>query len=140
MTQLQQPKSMKELVYFTRRKLLPNGKVKVWVFRKECPKCEKDFMHKPLNPKTGKFKLRAKEYVCSECDYSQEAEEYEDTLTANIEYTCPKCGKSGAIQVPFQRKKVTILDEKTGKKKRVDAVSFNCEHCGHQINVTKKMK
>ena len=42
--------------------------------------------------------------------------------------------------VPFKRKKVTVIDDETGKRARVDAVSFSCEHCGHQINITKKMK
>ncbi len=140
MTELKQPKSMKELVYFTRRKILPDGKVKVWVFRELCPKCKKAYMGKPIDPKTKKPKMRAKEYQCPECGFKMEAQEYEDTLTANIEYTCPKCKKSGEIQVPFKRKKVTIVDEKTGKKARVDAIVFTCDYCGFQINVTKKMK
>lgn len=137
--ELQQPKSMKELVYYTQRRLRPKGKAKVWVFRKECPKCEKTFMTKPINPKTGKFKTRAKEYVCSECGYTVEKEEYEDTLTANVEYVCPKCEHEGAKQVSFKRKKVTITDRK-GKKKRVDALVLECDSCGEEIKITKKMK
>ena len=140
MVELKQPKSMSELVYFTRRVVLPDGKVKVWVFREICPKCGKGHMGKPIDPKTKKAKMRAKEYECPECKFTMEAEEYEDTLTANIEYTCPSCKKSGAVSVPFKRKKVTLVNEETGKKKRVDAVIFNCEHCGFSINVTKKMK
>lgn len=140
MAQLRQPKSMDELVYFTRRILLPDGKAKVWVFREICPKCKKGTMGKPIDPKTKKPKMRAKEYECPECKFTMGEDEYEDTLQANIEYTCPKCKKSGAAHVPFIRKKVTIIDEESGKKARVDAVSFNCEHCGNQINITKKMK
>ena len=48
--------------------------------------------------------------------------------------------KSGAKEVPFKRKKVTLVDPGSGKKKRVDAVVVDCDSCGFQINVTKKMK
>ena len=131
---------MKELVYFTQRILLPDGKAKVWVFKEKCPKCGKAFMSKPIDPKTGKPKIRAKEYVCPECGYTVEKEEYEDSLTANIEYICPNCKKKGAKQVPFKRKKITVVNPDSGKKARVDAIVFECEFCGHKINITKKMK
>lgn len=138
--ELRQPKSMSELVYFTNRTILPYGKAKVWVFRENCPECNKGLMGKPVDPKTGKPKTRAKEYVCPECSHTAESEEYEDTLTANIEYTCPKCKKQGSVQVPFKRQKVTITDPETGKKVRADAVVFECGSCGEKINITKKMK
>lgn len=138
--ELRQPKSMSELVYFTNRTILPYGKAKVWVFRGNCPKCDKGLMGKPVDPKTGKTKTRATEYVCPECKYTAENEEYEDTLTANIEYTCPICKKQGSVQVPFKRQKVTIANPETGKKVRVDAVVFECGSCGEKINITKKMK
>ena len=138
--ELKQPKSMSELVYFTQRVILPNGKAKVWVFKADCPKCGEGIMGKPVNPKTGKVKTRAVEYVCPKCAYTVEKEEYEDTLTANIEYTCPNCKEFGANQVPFKRQKVTITDSKSGKKKRVDAVICPCDKCGFNINITKKMK
>ncbi|UCD03955.1 MAG: hypothetical protein JSW73_05465 [Candidatus Woesearchaeota archaeon] len=138
--ELRQPKSMSELVYFTQRTILPDGKAKVWVFRSECPSCKKGLMGKPIDPKTGKPKTRATEYICPECGYTAEKEEYEDTLTANIEYTCPNCKKQGSTQVPFKRQKITITDPNSGKKSRADAVVFECEHCNFKINITKKMK
>ena len=58
----------------------------------------------------------------------------------NIQYTCPKCNNAGEISVPFKRKKVQRIDEKTGKKETVEAVRFLCEKCNEKIDVTKKMK
>ncbi len=128
---LLRPKSMSELAYYTRRAVIVDGKegkTEVWVFKEKC-ECGST----PKKPK-----MRAKEYICA-CGKSIPSEEYEDTLTASIAYTCPSCGKSGETQVPFKRKKVTIIKE-NGKKARVDAISFECESCGFKINVTKKMK
>ena len=138
--ELRQPTSVKELVYFTQRTILPNGKAKVWVFKEKCPKCGAALMGKPVDPKTGKVKIRASEYICPKCGYTINKEDYEDTLTANVEYICPKCKNNGAEQVPFKREKVTITNIKTGKKKRVDAIVVSCDNCGENINITKKMK
>ncbi len=138
---LKKPTSMKELVYFTRRTLRGGkGSVMVWVFRENCPKCNKGLMGKPINEKTGKVKTRAKEYICPECGYTVEKQEYEDSLTANIKYTCPHCGFAGEKQIPFKRKKVTIIDSVSQKKKRVEALVFECEKCKEKIEITKKMK
>ncbi len=133
---LKQPNSMDECVYFTRRSK-PN--IVAWVFKEKCPKCKKAIMGKPIGP-AGKVKIRAKEYVCPSCSYTVEKQAFEDTLTANIEYTCPKCNNSGEVQVPFKRKKVKFFDEKKGKDVSVEAVQFLCQKCKEKLNVTKKMK
>ena len=132
---LKQPNSMDDCVYFTRRL---NPSIVAWVFKEKCPKCKKALMGKPKG-KEGKVKIRAKEYVCPSCEYTVEKQEFEDTLTANIEYTCPKCDNSGGVQVPFKRKKVKFVAA-DGKEKRADAIQFVCEKCKEKLIVTKKMK
>ena len=126
---LRQPESMDECVYFTRR-TIDAGKAMVWVFKEKCPKCKKVLMTKPVDDKTGKVKIRAAEYVCSECGYKEGKESYEEKLTANIAYTCPKCKNVGEIQVPYKRKSFG------GTK----AIIFNCQKCNEKIPITKKMK
>ncbi|MEK6951568.1 MAG: hypothetical protein AABX29_00990 [Nanoarchaeota archaeon] len=136
---LKQLTSMEECVYFTNR-TLENGKIKAWVFKELCPKCNKAVMSKPKDPKTGKPRIRATEYLCPECHYQVEKEEYEDSLTINVQYTCPHCDYQGEIQVPFKRKKIQIFDEEGQKKKTIEAVRFKCQKCNKDIDVTKKMK
>jgi predicted RNA-binding Zn-ribbon protein involved in translation (DUF1610 family) len=133
---LRMPESMDECVYFTRR-LKP--KVVAWVFREKCPKCKNALMGKPVG-KDGSVKISAKEYSCPECGHTVGKQEYEDTLTANIQYTCPKCSASGEHTMPFKRKKVKLFDEEEGKEVTADALIFNCPKCGEKIAVTKKMK
>ena len=111
-----------------------------WVLRGKCTKCGKGLMGKPVDEKTGKVKIRAKEYTCKECGYTVEAESYASTLNANIQYDCPHCGSHGEIQIPFKRKKVKIFDEKEGKKKTVDVLRFQCQKCEKDIDISKKMK
>ncbi|MAG08031.1 hypothetical protein CMO89_01020 [Candidatus Woesearchaeota archaeon] len=134
---LRMPESMEECIYFTKR-TIDDGRVTAWVFKENCSKCGKALMGKPIEK--GKVKIRAKEYVCPECGYTVGKEEYEETLTANISYTCPHCSFEGEIQVPFKRKKIQLVNEETGKKKVVDALRFQCEKCGEDIDITKKMK
>ena len=136
---MKEPTSMDECVYFTRR-VLGKGTAVAWVFRKECPKCKKCLMGKPKDPKTGKYKIRATEYVCYECGFTEEKKEHMESLSANIKYTCPKCEHKGDLQMPFIRKKVMRLDEESGKKKAVEALKFECEKCGEVILITKKLK
>ena len=136
---LKEPESVDECVYFTRR-TMGEGKAMAWVFKEKCPKCKKAMMGKPKDEKTGGIKIRAKEYVCPECKYTVEKGEYEDTLTVNVKYTCPHCKHDGEIQVPFKRKKVVMFDEETQKKRSVDAIKFQCQKCGKDILVTKKLK
>jgi len=134
------PEDMDELVYFTRRKLGDKGLVIAWANRGECPKCGKDKMGKPKDPKTGKAKIRAKEYECPACHHIIEKDEYEATLTVEAIYTCPSCGKDGDDGIPFKRKRIQLFDKETQKKKAADAFRFNCKHCDANIDVTKKMK
>ena len=136
---LKQPTDTSECVYFTNRSI-GNGKVKAWVFRQLCPKCGKGLMGKPRDPKTGKPKIRAQDYSCPECHYTAGKEEYEDTLTANIEYICQHCAHSGELQAQFKRRKTQIFDEETGKKASAELLRFQCQKCGKNIDITKKMK
>jgi predicted RNA-binding Zn-ribbon protein involved in translation (DUF1610 family) len=133
---LKMPDSVEECVYFTRRS---KPQVVAWVLKEKCPKCKKALMGKPKGS-DGKVKIRAKEYVCSECGFTMEKQAYEDTLTANIQFTCPKCSFSGEHQMPFKRKKVKLFDEEEGKEVTADALIFNCPKCAQKIAVTKKMK
>ncbi|MFQ5474234.1 MAG: hypothetical protein ACE5DM_00190 [Candidatus Nanoarchaeia archaeon] len=123
-----EPTSMKELIYFTNRDI-GEGKATAWVYRGDCPKCRKGRMGKPVNEKTGKPKIRAKEYVCPECGNTVEKKEYEETLECEIKYRCPVCRHEGEITVPYKRKKF-------GGK---DAVVFKCGKCSEKIAITKKM-
>ena len=118
---------MEELVYWTSRKIA-DGKIKAWVYREDCPVCGKAKMGKPVVK--GKVKVRSKIYECPECGHKVGKEEYEDTLTINILYTCPYCKHKGEIQMPFKRKKY----------KGVEAVVFQCQNCNEKIALTKKMK
>ncbi len=134
---LKEPESTKECIYYTFRSI-GDGEAKAWVLKEKCPKCSKSLMGKPKDEK-GKVKIRAKEYVCPECGYTAEKDEYEKGLTANIKYICPHCKFEGEKQIPFIRKKVRIPDEK-GKNKSIDSLRFQCGKCGKDIDITKKMK
>jgi ssDNA-binding Zn-finger/Zn-ribbon topoisomerase 1 len=125
---LKLPDSMDELVYWTSRNI-GEGKIKAWVEREHCPKCKKALMGKPKGPK-GSIKIRASYYECPECHHKVEKQEYEDTLTASILYTCPKCKFSGDIQIPYKRKKF----------QGVEALVFECAKCKEKIPITKKIK
>lgn len=137
---LKEPESMEELAYFTRRKLGGEGTAIAWVYRQPCPKCKKEKMGKPRDPKTGKVKSRSKEYQCPGCGYTASKDEYEETLTLEAKYTCPHCKKEGESSGPFQRKSVKIFDEEKQKKVAAKAVRLKCEHCDGNIDITQKMK
>ena len=127
---LRQPESMDELVYFTNRAIEGGkGSARVWVFRQTCPKCGKAMMGKPKDGK-GKVKTRAKEYTCPVCNYTVPEQEYEDSLTANADYTCHACKASGEGQIPFKRKNI----------EGVQTLRFQCSSCKANIDVTKKLK
>ncbi len=125
---MREPESMDECVYFTRRALEGGGKAMAWVFKNDCPECGKAKMGKPRGD-DGKVKIRAKEYVCPECNHTVAKEEYEPTLTCDIKYTCPSCQKEGEASVPYKRKTWC----------GVKAVVFNCGSCDEKIGITKKM-
>lgn len=124
---LQEPESMEEIVYFTRR-TIRDGKVMAWVYKKECPKCHKAKMGKPVEK--GQVKIRAKEYKCPECGYTEEKAEHEESLKLEAKYTCPHCGKEGEGTTPYKRKTF----------EGVPSYVVECQHCGQKIGITKKMK
>jgi len=125
---LTEPKSMEECVYFTNRSI-GNGKAMIWVIKKFCPNCKNTIMGKPINKK-GKIMIRAMEYTCSSCNYSEPKEVYEISLIANAKYKCPVCGFAGESQIPFKRKNID----------GVQTLRFNCGKCNGNIDITKKMK
>ena len=60
---------------------------------------------------------------------------FENEDLANIEYTCPHCGKSGEKQQPFAREKKRI--EINGKKKTKDVFTFTCDFCNQNIDLER---
>ncbi len=123
------PNSTGECIYFTRR-ADDKSKIIAWVFKKVCPKCEKGIMEKPRDEKTGKPKIRATEYVCSKCGYSEEKKAHEESLTLNVQYTCPHCGHEGETTTPYKRKTFEGIPSHV----------FECGKCHKKIAITKKMK
>ena len=126
------PDSMDECIYFTRRTLETEngeGEIVTWVFKADCSECGKAKMGKPRG-KDGKAKIRAKEYVCPECNYEMEKEDYESSLVAYAEYVCPHCQKKGEAETPFNRKNIS----------GIPTLRFQCGHCQGFLDVTKKMK
>ena len=126
---LKVPETMDESLYFTNRQI-GDGHILAWVYKKECPKCKKTKMGKPVDPKTGKVKIRAKEYVCPECGFTEEKVEHEESLTLEAQYTCPHCGKEGESTGIFKRKKY----------QKILSLLVECQHCGETIPLTKKLK
>ncbi|MBU1621993.1 MAG: hypothetical protein KJ597_00295 [Nanoarchaeota archaeon] len=119
------PETMDQCLYFTNR-----GSILAWAYKKECPKCKKAKMGKPVDEKTGKVKIRAKEYVCPECGYTEEKQEHEESLTLEATYTCPKCGKEGESTAQYKRKNYL----------GVPSFVIECQHCGEVMPLTKKLK
>jgi len=127
---LREPQSMGEVVYFTRRTMGEGGKGKImaWVYRMDCPKCKKAKMGKPAEG--GKVKIRAEEYVCPACGFTESKEVHEPKLTVEVIYTCPFCGNQGEAATPYKRKSF----------EGVKAYVFECSKCRKKIGITKKMK
>ncbi len=117
------PESMEECLYFTNR-----GDAVAWVYRKECPKCRKARMGKPVEK--GKVRTRAGEYVCPACGYAESKLVHETSLRLEAQYTCPKCGKKGESAGEYQRQNY----------QGVSSYIVICEHCGEKIALTKKLK
>lgn len=126
---LKVPTDMSELLYMTIRKH-DKLAVKAWAYKKQCPKCKKGLMGKPVDEKTGRPKIRSTEYICPECNYAEDKSTHEDSLKLEAQYTCPQCGKSGEATIPYKRK--TYMG--------VKAFVIDCEHCSNKIAITKKMK
>ena len=125
---LEVPESMDDCLYFTNRSLDPEGQILAWVHKKECPKCKKAKMGKPVVK--GKVKIRAKEYVCPSCEYTEEKAEHEGSLTMEATYTCPHCGQEGEGTTLYTRKSY----------QGVPSFIIVCQHCNEKIAITKKMK
>ena len=83
---LREPQSMNECIYFTNRSI-DDGQVTAWVYRKDCPKCKKAKMGKPVVK--GKVKTRAEEYECPACKYREGKLEHEESLQLEARYTFP---------------------------------------------------
>jgi len=123
------PNSMDECIYFTRRKDDASFII-AWVFKKVCPKCNKGSMAKPRDEKTGRPKIRATEYVCDKCGYSEEKKAHEESLMVNIQYKCKYCGDEGETTTEFKRKTF----------EGIPSYVFECQKCHKKIGITKKMK
>ncbi len=125
---LKQPESMDTVIYFTRRTIEPKGHIIAWTDKKECPECKKALMGKPVEK--GKIKIRALEYVCPGCGYTESKAEHEASLNISALYTCPECDKEGEATGIFKRKTY----------QGASSYIVECEHCGVKIPVTKRMK
>jgi len=124
-----EPESMEEIIYFTNRTLEEGkGKIKAWVYKKLCPKCQKVKMGKPVEK--GKVKIRAKEYKCPECGFTEEKQAHEESLNLEAKYLCPSCQKEGESATIYKRKSFM----------GVKAYVVECSNCKAKIPVTKKMK
>ena len=118
---------MEECLYFTNRSV-GEGTILAWVYRKQCPKCRKASMGKPVAK--GKVQMRAKEYACPACGYREEKTVHEESLQIQAHYTCPKCKKEGESTTEYKRKNY----------QGIPSFILTCIHCGTKIPLTKKMK
>jgi predicted RNA-binding Zn-ribbon protein involved in translation (DUF1610 family) len=126
---LKEPQSMEECIYFTRRTTHEGkGKIMAWARKMDCPKCKKAKMGKPVED--GSVKIRAKEYVCPGCGFTESKEEHEPKLIVEVKYTCPYCGNVGEATTSYVRKTF----------EGVPSHVFECGKCHKKIGITKKMK
>ena len=125
---LKKPNSVEECVYFTNR-TMDSGRAMAWVFRKECPKCRKGIMGKPMK-KGNKLDKKAGHYVCYSCGYTESSEQVENSLVINVEYKCPHCGNEGDTTSEYKRKTF----------EGVPSYVFECQKCHKKIGLTKKLK
>jgi predicted RNA-binding Zn-ribbon protein involved in translation (DUF1610 family) len=127
--ELKRPNSMEECIYFTNRSLDNEGFAVAWAYRKECPKCGKGRLGKPIK-KDGKPNRKSPDYECPECKYRESNEEVEANLQLEIEYKCPHCTFEGQTATEYKRKNF----------EGVPSFVFVCGKCGKKIGITKKMK
>ncbi len=125
---LKKPNSMEECIYFTNRSI-GDGFAIAWAYRKECPKCKKGRLGKPIK-KNGKIDKKADNYECPLCKYQESNEEVEKGLQLEIEYKCPYCGHEGETTTEYQRKTF----------EGVPSYVFECGECGKKIGISKRMK
>lgn len=121
------PNSVDECLYFTNR-IIGDGKILAWVYRKKCPQCGKARMGKPIVK--GKAKSRAREYQCPACKYTEDKETHEASVKIEAHYTCPKCYKEGESTGEYKRKNV----------QGTPSYVIICQHCKEKILLTKKLK
>jgi len=126
--ELKKPNSMEECLYFTNRSI-GEGYAEAWVYRKECPKCNKDRLGKPIK-KNGKPDKKSPYFECPSCKYQEPNEETESDLRVEIEYQCPHCKNKG----------MTTTECKRSNFEGVPAYIFVCEKCDKKIGITKKLK
>ena len=125
---IKKPNSMEECLYFTNRSI-GEGFATAWVYRKECPKCKKGRLGKPIK-KNGKVDKKADYYECPLCKYQEKNEEVEKDLKLEVEYKCPYCNNEGQTTTEYERK---VFEG-------VPSYVFVCEKCGKKIGLTKKLK
>lgn len=86
-------------------------------------------MGKPVDEK-GNVKIRAREYKCPACGFTESKESHEKKITLEVAYTCPHCGKSGETTTEYSRKNF----------EGAPAYVFECKDCSKEIGISKKMK
>ena len=89
---LKKPSSMEECLYFTNRPI-GEGFATAWAYRKECPKCKKGRLGKPIK-KNGKVDKKADYYECPLCKYQESNEQVESSVKLEVQYKCPYCSYS----------------------------------------------
>lgn len=109
--------------------MIGEGYAVAWVYRKECPKCKKHTIGKPIK-KNGKADKKAPYYECRICKYQESNEQVENSLKLEIEYKCPYCGNEGEATTEYTRK---IFEG-------IPSYVFECGKCGKNIGITKKLK
>lgn len=78
----------------------------------------------------GEVKIKAQEYVCPGCGYTEPKEEHEAGLKLEVHYTCPECRKEGESTGEYKRKRY----------KGVPSYIVLCQHCQAKIALTRKLK
>ena len=125
---LKKPSSVEECLYFTNRSI-GEGFATAWAYRKECPKCKKVRLGKPIK-KNGKADKKADYYECPLCRYQESNEQVESGIKLEVHYKCPHCGNEGETTSEYKRKSF----------EGVPSYVFECGKCSKKIGLTKKMK
>ena len=125
---LKKPSSMDECLYFTNRSI-GEGFATAWAYRKECPKCKKGRLGKPVK-KNGKVDKKADYYECPLCKYQETNEQIENSVKLEVQYKCPHCGNEGETTTGYKRK---VFEG-------VPSYVFECWKCSKKIGITKKLK